>query len=123
MAVNDKRSHDEHTDVQVWDLLSQQNGPAWEASNDYAQRSVDVDAYESAPRVERITRKGAPHLPGQHWSSTQCLCSCHYGSPDCDENECKAWRTQNARKAAEKAEAKQRRWARKHGRASDQVGA
>jgi hypothetical protein len=121
MATNDERTY---TDVEVWDALSAEHGPAWEASNDYAQRSVDVDAYESTPRVERIrTRKGAAHLPGQPWSSTECLCSCHYGSLDCDERECKAWRTQNARKAAEKSEAKQRRWARKHGRAGDQVGA
>jgi hypothetical protein len=89
--------------------------------SDYSDDTTDMRdrsgvEVRTPPRVERIpVRKGKPHIPGSHWASSSCLCTCHYVKvADCDETSCKAWRKQNA-KHAQRAEArKQARWQRKH---------
>jgi len=115
------------TDAEVWDSLTARYGAGWDDETDIRTRYADLDT--DTPRVERIrTRKGPDHLPGSHWESTSCLCSCHYGArtsaqaPACDDAECKVWAKQNAAKAAKVAERKQAAWARKQARAG-QVGA
>ncbi len=110
------------TDVDVWDSLSQSQGPGWDDSTDIRTRYGDADEDER-PRVERIrTRKGPGHVPGAPWSSTPCLCSCHFGGRGftCDDGECAKWGAQNAARAAKQQDRKQTIADRKRAR---QVGA
>lgn len=106
----------EYTDEQVWDALSEAHGPGWDDETDL--RSRYADEYTDAPRVERIRKHKSPrpHLPGEHWQNSSCLCGCHFGHPAyCDDAECKRWRVQNARKVEREQERKRTRWERRNG--------
>lgn len=110
------------SDEQVWDALTRTYGGGWDDETDLRQRVVEVepveDMYADAPRVERIRKHTSPrpHMPGEHWQNSSCLCGCHYGHPAyCDDAECKRWRVQNARRAEREQERKRARWQRKHG--------
>ena len=104
-----------YTNEQVWDGLTERYGAGWDDETDLRTRyGVDVDV--DAPRVERIRKHTSPrpHVPGEHWANSSCLCSCHFvRTESCDDRECQAWRVQNARKAAREQERKQARWQRK----------
>lgn len=120
-------THAATSDLDADTLAYVEDMPAgFDDTTDMRERYAEyAEPFENAPSVERITRKPAgAHLPGTHWESTACLCSCHFGqrtrdgAPACDEAECRKWAVQNARKAEQQVERKARQWARKQERSA-----